>query len=100
MIQEPRINEADTPMKTLLISLAILVLTGCSADPGSEAWCEEKEAQNKSEWTGSDAAINARHCILNSQTIGSKSWCENLSNKPKGDWSSNEAGDYARHCVL
>jgi len=87
-------------MKTILTALSLLILAGCSVEPGSEKWCEAKEEQSKSEWTTSDAMTYARHCVLDSQTIGSEGWCENLSDKPKGDWSTNEAADYAKHCVL
>jgi len=87
-------------MRKLTIALALLALTGCSAEPGSEAWCEAKKEQPKNEWTTSDAATYAQHCILEGMTIGSEAWCEKLAERPKGDWSANEAEDYAKYCIL
>ncbi|TXS93956.1 DUF3012 domain-containing protein [Parahaliea maris] len=77
-----------------------LSLAGCSNEPGSEGWCEDKKAQSKSEWTADDAVTFASHCVFEGTTVGSEAWCEALAEKPKGDWSSNEAADYAKHCVF
>ena len=87
-------------MKRILLIGGIILLGACSAEPGSEKWCEEKKNQPKSEWTGSDAATFAKNCIFESTTIGSEEWCKDLKNKPKGEWSANEAASYAKHCVM
>jgi len=87
-------------MKRLLVIGGILLLSACSAEPGSEKWCAAKKEQPKSEWTGSDAATFAKNCLLESTTIGSEKWCENLSGKPKGDWTADEGAAYAKHCVI
>ena len=44
-------------MKYLLIASAALFLVACSAEPGSEKWCEEKKAQPKSQWTAADDPV-------------------------------------------
>ena len=87
-------------MRIFLIALGLVLLTACSAKPGSEKWCEAKKEQPKSEWTGDEAKTYAKHCIFDSQTIGSEKWCANLDEKSKGDWTTSETADYAKHCVL
>ena len=87
-------------MKRLLVIGSIVLLSACSAEPGSEKWCEAKKAQSKSEWTASDAGTFAKNCLLDSTTIGSETWCEDLSDKPRGEWTGDETKGYAKHCVL
>ena len=87
-------------MRHLMLIGATLLLAACSAEPGSEKWCEQKKAQAKSEWTSADAITFARSCILESTTIGSESWCKDMADKPKGEWTANDSASYARHCVM
>ncbi|TDG15537.1 DUF3012 domain-containing protein [Seongchinamella unica] len=87
-------------MKRLLIISSILALAACSAEPGSEQWCEAKQEQPKSEWTASDAGTYAKNCIIDGMEVGSEKWCEDLAGKPKGEWTANEASTYAKHCVM
>ena len=87
-------------MTRILIPLMLLALTACSAEPGSQKWCEAKSKQPKSEWTASDATTYASHCIFDNTEVGSESWCKNLKEKPKGEWTANEATTYTKHCVL
>ncbi len=87
-------------MKRLLIVSSILALAACSAEPGSEKWCEAKKEQPKSEWSASDAGTYAKNCIIDGMEVGSEKWCEDLAGKPKGEWSANEASSYAKHCVM
>ena len=52
-----------------LIRLAILaglaaLIGGCSPEVGSEAWCQDMKQKAKGEWTASEAADFAKHCIL------------------------------------
>ena len=77
-----------------------VVLAACTAEPGSERWCEQKKDQPKSEWSMDDAKTFAAHCLIEDLTIGSKEWCENLKDKPKGDWTADEAASFAKHCVM
>jgi PBP1b-binding outer membrane lipoprotein LpoB len=51
-------------MKRLTILCSALILAACSAEPGTDKWCEAKKEQPKSEWTGSDAATFAKNCII------------------------------------
>ena len=57
-------------MKRTLILGSIVLLAACSAEPGSEKWCEAKKEQPKSEWTGSDAATFAKHCVIDGLEVG------------------------------
>jgi hypothetical protein len=87
-------------MKRVLILASLLLLAACSDEPGSEKWCEAKKDQSKSEWTGSDTATYAKHCIIDGLEVGSEDWCEDLAGKPKGEWTADEAASYAKHCVI
>ena len=87
-------------MKHLLVISSLIVLAACSAEPGSEKWCAQKKEQPKSEWTGSDAATYAKHCIIDGLEVGSEKWCEDLDGKDKGEWTADEAASYAKHCVM
>lgn len=87
-------------MRLAIVLGGLVLLSACSAEPGSEKWCQQKVDQPKSEWTSSDAITYARNCILDSTTIGSKEWCEDMGKKPKGEWTADEAASYAKHCVI
>jgi len=87
-------------LRLVLASTTLVVLGACSAEPGSEKWCEAKKAQQKSEWTMDDATTFARHCLLDSSKVGSEAWCEKIKEKPKGDLTADEAASYAKHCVM
>ncbi|PLW69151.1 DUF3012 domain-containing protein [Pseudohalioglobus lutimaris] len=87
-------------MKKALVYSAIILLAACSAEPGSEKWCAAKKEQPKSEWSGSDVATYAKHCLIDGLEVGSDAWCEELAGKPKGEWTADEAASYAKHCVM
>ena len=50
--------------KLLCLSLLSLLLAACSADIGSEAWCGDLKEKPKGDWTASEAADFAKHCIF------------------------------------
>jgi len=53
--------------KTVIIMFAALValsFAGCSAEPGSKAWCDSMKDKPKGEWTADDAGAFTRHCVL------------------------------------
>jgi len=87
-------------MRRIFVIGSILLLGACSVEPGSDKWCTMKKDQPKSEWTSSDAATYARHCLLASTTVGSAGWCQDFSDKPKGEWTANDTASYAKHCVM
>jgi len=96
----PVINQSERDMKSLILASTALFLVACSAEPGTEKWCAEKEDQPKSEWSASDAGTYAKNCVIDGMEVGSDKWCKKLSEKPKGDWTADEAATYAKHCVL
>ena len=87
-------------MKFLVLASTALLLAACSAEPGSEKWCAQKEEQSKSEWSVADVGTYAKNCVIDGMEVGSERWCEKMSEKPKGDWTADEAASYAKHCVL
>ncbi|MEM6582995.1 MAG: DUF3012 domain-containing protein [Pseudomonadota bacterium] len=87
-------------IRTIAILFALLFLSACAAEPGSEKWCKAKEEQAKSEWSASDLATYTRNCLIDGTAVGSPDWCKDLSEKPKGEWTADEAATYAKHCVL
>ena len=87
-------------MKRLILISSLLILAACSAEPGTEKWCETKKEQPKSEWTGADAATYTKNCLIDGLEVGSEGWCEDLSGKPKGEWTGDEASNYAKNCVM
>jgi hypothetical protein len=88
------------PLKVAVVAVACLTLTACAPEPGSARWCEAKQAQSKSEWSLDDAAMYAKHCLLEGTEVGSTAWCEKLAEKPRGQWTADEAASYAKHCVI
>jgi hypothetical protein len=46
------------------VSIALLALTACSPDVGSEEWCEDLKEKDKGEWTLNETAEYAKSCIL------------------------------------
>lgn len=43
---------------------SMLLLSGCSAEIGSEQWCAEMKEKPKGEWTANEATDYAKHCLL------------------------------------
>ncbi|MGX1927420.1 DUF3012 domain-containing protein [Vibrio sp. NH-7] len=87
-------------MKKLpLVLFALVALSACKDEVGTQNWCDSKAQGPKSEWSAQDALDYAKHCVLQ-DAVGSESWCESMSDKPKGDWSANEAKNFATHCIL
>ncbi|WP_369798631.1 DUF3012 domain-containing protein [Desulfuromonas sp. TF] len=41
-----------------------LAMAGCSPEVGSEAWCEDMRDKPRKEWSASDAADYAKHCLF------------------------------------
>jgi len=48
-------------LSTLFVSILI---TGCSPEVGSEAWCSEIKAKAGGDITTNEAADFAKHCLL------------------------------------
>ncbi len=53
--------------KLLSISFALLLLasfSGCTAEPGTKAWCDNMKNKDKGEWTADEAGTFTKHCVL------------------------------------
>ncbi len=51
-------------MRTLLLSVLITQLLACSAEVGSERWCNNLEEKSKGDWSGNEVTGYAKHCIF------------------------------------
>ncbi len=55
-------------MKRLLACTAALLLTtlmtACSPEVGSEAWCNALQEKPKGDWTANEATDYAKHCVF------------------------------------
>jgi hypothetical protein len=55
-------------MKKLLMSAGLLALigliSGCSPEVGSEAWCKAMDEKPKGDWTANEAGDYAKHCVF------------------------------------
>lgn len=52
-------------MKTLLALLtAVILLSACSAEVGSEEWCSDMKEKDKADWTSREAKDFTKHCIF------------------------------------
>ena len=48
----------------LLISITMTVLISCSAEVGSEKWCNNLDAKAKGDWTMNEVKDYAKHCLF------------------------------------
>jgi len=55
-------------MKTLLTAIVALCMTlvfsGCSAEPGTESWCNAMKEKPKGDWTVDETGTFTKHCLL------------------------------------
>lgn len=55
-------------MRKLFLIVSIVasfaLLSGCSPEVGSEAWCKQMEKKPKGEWTANEAGDFAKHCVF------------------------------------
>jgi len=53
-------------MKRLLFLTFLLTqLSACSAEIGSDKWCEDLKEKAKGEWTANEAKDFTKHCLFN-----------------------------------
>ncbi len=45
-------------------SILAIHVAGCSPEVGSDKWCSEMKERPKGDWTVSEAADFAKHCVL------------------------------------
>jgi len=55
-------------MKKLLSAIVALLLvlsfSGCSAEPGTKAWCDNMKQKEKGKWTAEEAGTFTKHCVM------------------------------------
>ena len=55
-------------MKKLLIAIFALCITlsfsGCSAEPGTESWCNSMKEKTKGDWTATETGTFTKYCLL------------------------------------
>ncbi|RLJ68032.1 DUF3012 domain-containing protein [Sulfurisoma sediminicola] len=57
----------DTIRKYLyggMAGAALLALSACAREVGSERWCSNMKAKAKADWSANEAVDYAKHCIL------------------------------------
>lgn len=50
--------------KLFFVLVAFALLTACSPEIGSEAWCEDLKDKPKKEWTADEAGNYGKHCLF------------------------------------
>ncbi len=50
--------------KLLMVLMALSLLTACSPEVGSKAWCEQLQAKPKGDWTANEATDYAKNCLF------------------------------------
>ena len=48
----------------LFVTTLIVMLIGCSPEVGSDEWCQDMKEKPKGDWTASETADYAKHCII------------------------------------
>ena len=46
------------------IGAVAVLLAACSPEVGSDEWCSDMREKAKGDWTASEAADFAKHCVL------------------------------------
>ena len=50
--------------RLLFVTTLIVILIGCSPDVGSDEWCQDMKEKPKGDWTASETADYAKHCVF------------------------------------
>lgn len=48
----------------VLVTGLIVMLFGCSPEVGSDEWCQDMKEKPKGDWTASETADYAKHCVF------------------------------------
>jgi hypothetical protein len=48
----------------VLVASLVVMLAGCSPEVGSDEWCQQMKEKPKGDWTASETADYAKHCIF------------------------------------
>ncbi|MEK9803240.1 MAG: DUF3012 domain-containing protein [Curvibacter sp.] len=50
--------------RLLLLIATLTLLSACSPEIGSQAWCDNMKDKPKGDWTANEAADYAKHCLF------------------------------------
>lgn len=50
--------------KLLILAATLMLLTACSPEVGSQAWCDKLKDKPKGDWTANEATDYAKHCLF------------------------------------
>lgn len=53
-----------TLTRLTLLASAVLLLSACAPEVGSEAWCKQQVEKPKGEWSANEITDYAKHCLL------------------------------------
>jgi len=62
---EITMNKTPKYSHLILAVLGLALITACSPEVGSEAWCDAMKEKPKGDWSTNDAANFAQHCVFN-----------------------------------
>lgn len=51
--------------KTLITAFMVGLLSACSPEVGTDAWCAAMQEKPKGEWSANEAGDFTKHCLLN-----------------------------------
>lgn len=49
---------------TMTALVILTIISGCSPEIGSDAWCEDMKEKPKGDWTTNEASDYAKHCVF------------------------------------
>jgi hypothetical protein len=53
-------------LKITALAGLFALLSACSPEIGSKAWCEAMDKKDKGDWTANEAGDYAKHCVFRS----------------------------------
>ena len=57
-------TQGDRMHRLLSLIVTLTLLTGCSPEVGSQAWCDQLKDKPKGDWTANEATDYAKHCLF------------------------------------
>ena len=82
------------------LATAVIVLSACAPEIGSDEWCDTLKEKPKTDWTAGEAGDYTKYCVLGIAEPGSEEWCEKMKGKSNDDMTVEEAKTYAKNCLI
>lgn len=57
-------NYTKMTLSILFYSMALLTLSACAPEVGSEKWCAQTKEKPKGDWTVNEATDYTKHCLF------------------------------------